>query len=302
MADPDELRAARRDRRRQSVRAPRRARRRRRVRSCSWPARRASFVTGQTFQRGRRPPVPLTTSVSAQGDEGVEDTAVTWHPEVGERHREERERPWRPYLAIGRVDRRPRHRLARSTSRRTSTSSRTRSMPPCGIICINMPVKLIALAEGALTGFTDEAFDVPHVIAARELFIDIPGEESDRSRAGAQVRDLPGRPVQGALARGHAQPVLQHALRHFPAGRDRAQGREEPSLVPRALVHATRRLRPLGRALRRRHRRLLSGPSDRRHRQPGRRSAAPTANIPRPSGPWRSTAPRSSIGRARPCR
>jgi predicted amidohydrolase len=49
-----------------------------------------------------------------------------------------------------------------------------------GIISINMPVKLIALAEGALTGFTDEAFDVPHVAAASELFIDVPGEESER--------------------------------------------------------------------------------------------------------------------------
>ena len=47
-----------------------------------------------------------------------------------------------------------------------------------GIISINMPVKLMALAEGALTGFTDEAFDVPHVVASRELFIDVPGEES----------------------------------------------------------------------------------------------------------------------------
>ena len=46
------------------------------------------------------------------------------------------------------------------------------------IIGINMPVKLIALAEGALTGFTDEIFDIPHVTAARELFIDLPGEES----------------------------------------------------------------------------------------------------------------------------
>src|SRR5579864_3217633 len=34
------------------------------------------------------------------------------------------------------------------------------------IIGINMPIKLVALAEGALTGFTDEAFDVPHVAAA----------------------------------------------------------------------------------------------------------------------------------------
>lgn len=47
------------------------------------------------------------------------------------------------------------------------------------MVNINMPVKLIALAEGALTGFTDEAFDLPHKLAAKELFIDIPGEETD---------------------------------------------------------------------------------------------------------------------------
>src|SRR5919197_869876 len=56
-----------------------------------------------------------------------------------------------------------------------------------GIISINMPVKLIALAEGALTGFTDEAFDVPHVTAARDLFIDIPGEETGRLAALART-------------------------------------------------------------------------------------------------------------------
>ncbi len=48
------------------------------------------------------------------------------------------------------------------------------------IIGINMPVRLIALAEGALTGFTDEIFDIPHTTAARELFIDIPGPETER--------------------------------------------------------------------------------------------------------------------------
>jgi predicted amidohydrolase len=47
------------------------------------------------------------------------------------------------------------------------------------MVNINMPVKLVALAEGALTGFTDEAFDLPHKLAAKELFIDIPGEETD---------------------------------------------------------------------------------------------------------------------------
>ncbi len=48
------------------------------------------------------------------------------------------------------------------------------------IVNINMPVKVVALAEGSLTGFTDEIFDLPHVVAARELFIDIPGEETER--------------------------------------------------------------------------------------------------------------------------
>ena len=48
------------------------------------------------------------------------------------------------------------------------------------VVSINMPVKLVALAEGALTGFTDEAFDLPHRLAAKELFIEIPGEETER--------------------------------------------------------------------------------------------------------------------------
>jgi predicted amidohydrolase len=47
------------------------------------------------------------------------------------------------------------------------------------IVNINMPVKLIALAEGAMTGFTDEIFDLDHTLAARELFIEIPGEETE---------------------------------------------------------------------------------------------------------------------------
>lgn len=47
------------------------------------------------------------------------------------------------------------------------------------MVGINMPVRVIALAEGALTGFTDEIFDLPHVLAARELFIEVPGEETE---------------------------------------------------------------------------------------------------------------------------
>ncbi len=44
---------------------------------------------------------------------------------------------------------------------------------------LEMPVKLVALSEGALTGFTDEVFDYEHVKAAQELYIEIPGEETE---------------------------------------------------------------------------------------------------------------------------
>jgi predicted amidohydrolase len=47
------------------------------------------------------------------------------------------------------------------------------------VVGINMPVRLIALSEGALTGFTDEVFTIPHRVAANELFIEVPGEETE---------------------------------------------------------------------------------------------------------------------------
>lgn len=57
-------------------------------------------------------------------------------------------------------------------------------------ICnINMPVKIVALAEGALTGFTDEVFDLPHKMCARDLFIEIPGPETERLGELAKMYD-----------------------------------------------------------------------------------------------------------------
>lgn len=44
---------------------------------------------------------------------------------------------------------------------------------------LEAPVKLVALAEGALTGFTDEVFDWDHVEAAKKLYIEVPGEETE---------------------------------------------------------------------------------------------------------------------------
>jgi hypothetical protein len=40
---------------------------------------------------------------------------------------------------------------------------------------LDLPVKLIALPEGALQGFNDEVMDTEHTLFARECAIDIPG-------------------------------------------------------------------------------------------------------------------------------
>src|SRR5439155_26015716 len=45
---------------------------------------------------------------------------------------------------------------------------------------LDIPVRLIAIPEGALQGFNDEVLDVDHVEFARSCAIDIPGPETDR--------------------------------------------------------------------------------------------------------------------------
>jgi predicted amidohydrolase len=44
---------------------------------------------------------------------------------------------------------------------------------------LDLPVRLVAIPEGALQGFTDEVLDMDHVEYARECAIDIPGEETE---------------------------------------------------------------------------------------------------------------------------
>ena len=133
------------------------------------------------------------------------------------------------------------------------------------IIGINMPVKLIALAEGALTGFTDEIFDIPHVTAARELFIDIPGAETDRLAALARQYET-YIVVQCKARWPEVMPdrFFNTLFVISPEGEIVHKRGQEPPVVPRALVHAARRLRPVGGAVRRRHRRVLPGAAHRR--------------------------------------
>jgi beta-ureidopropionase len=44
---------------------------------------------------------------------------------------------------------------------------------------LDIPVKLLAIPEGALMGFNDEVLDVDHADYARTCCIDIPGPETD---------------------------------------------------------------------------------------------------------------------------
>ena len=44
---------------------------------------------------------------------------------------------------------------------------------------LDLPVRLVAVPEGALQGFNDEVLDVDHETFARDCAIDIPGPETD---------------------------------------------------------------------------------------------------------------------------
>jgi beta-ureidopropionase len=71
---------------------------------------------------------------------------------------------------------------------------------------LELPVRLIALPEGALQGFSDEILDLDHALYARECAIDIPGPETD---------------ALGAIARKYKAFVISQAKAHHPDWKDR---------------------------------------------------------------------------------
>ena len=71
---------------------------------------------------------------------------------------------------------------------------------------LDLPVRLIALPEGALQAFNDEVLDLDHVQYARECAIDIPGPETD---------------ALGALARQYNAFIMAQAKAHHPDWKDR---------------------------------------------------------------------------------
>ena len=71
---------------------------------------------------------------------------------------------------------------------------------------LDLPVRLIALPEGALQGFNDEVLDLDHAAFARECAIDIPGPETD---------------VLGVIARQFDSYLVAQAKAHHPDWKDR---------------------------------------------------------------------------------
>src|SRR5258707_13820188 len=54
---------------------------------------------------------------------------------------------------------------------------------------LDLPVRLIAIPEGALQGFNDEGLHLDHETFARECARDVPGPETDALGAPARQRD-----------------------------------------------------------------------------------------------------------------
>lgn len=71
---------------------------------------------------------------------------------------------------------------------------------------LELPVRLIAIPEGALQGFNDEVFDLDHVEYARECAIDIPGKETE---------------ILGSLAREYDAFIIAQAKARHPDWKDR---------------------------------------------------------------------------------
>ena len=71
---------------------------------------------------------------------------------------------------------------------------------------LDIPVRLLAIPEGALMGFNDEVLDLDHVQYARECAIDLPGRETE---------------ALGALARQYNAFIMAQAKARHPDWKDR---------------------------------------------------------------------------------
>src|SRR5215831_18626206 len=89
---------------------------------------------------------------------------------------------------------------------------------------LDLPVRLIAIPEGALQGFNDEVLDLDHEEFARECAIDIPGPETEAlgalarqwnaylmAQAKARHPEFPGRFFNvGFILSPEGEVILRH--------------------------------------------------------------------------------------------
>src|SRR5215467_6155400 len=83
-----------------------------------------------------------------------------------------------PYTAVGLI---PTFWGARRREDIQKNLSHLRHLAKAAVLLSNLdiPVRLIAIPEGALQGFNDEVLDIDHAEYAKTCAIDIPGPETD---------------------------------------------------------------------------------------------------------------------------
>ena len=130
----------------------------------------------------------------------------------------------------------------------------------CWLASLDLPVRLVALPEGALQGFNDEVLDLDHATFAETCAIDVPGPETDA--LGEICREYGVylmAPGQGSPPRV-ARPLLQHRLHPRRPRRADPDPLQDVAVVPgRALGLPARRVRLVDRALRTHAGRVLAG-------------------------------------------
>jgi predicted amidohydrolase len=111
----------------------------------------------------------------------------------------------RPYTAVGLV---PAVRGIRSRHEITVNLEHLSHMAKAAawLSSLELPVRLIALPEGALQGFNDEVLDLDHVEFAKECAIDIPGRETE---------------ALGVIAREYNAFIMAQAKARHPDWKDR---------------------------------------------------------------------------------
>ena len=128
---------------------------------------------------------------------------------------------------------------------------------------LDIPVRLLAIPEGALMGFNDEVLDVDHADYANTCCIDIPGPETDQIGKLAREWNVYIMAQAKARHKDWKDRFFNIGFIVDPDGEDHSSALQDFSTVAGgALGFAARHLRLVDRKIRPHSRRILAG---RRH-------------------------------------